>query len=270
MNPTPVSPPVALSIAGSDCSAGAGLQADLKAFAAHGVYGLTAVTCVVAEVPGRVTRIQAVDADVVAEQISLLLAAFPVAVVKTGMLWSAAIIRHVAATFAALPAETRPQLVVDPVMVATSGDALVEDDAVAAYREHLFPLADLVTPNMDEASVLLGERITAEDQLMDAAARLATCCGAPVLLKGGHLATDTALDVFQPRTGEPEVFTAPFFRGVSTHGTGCTYSAAIAAGLARGVPLPEAIRSAKAHVTRAIGSICRWGAVDALNHSSLA
>lgn len=275
MSPTPVSPPVALSIAGSDCSAGAGLQADLKAFSAAGVYGLTAVTCVVAEVPGHVSHIQPVEADVIAEQVRLLLAAFPVAAIKTGMLWSAETIRFVAETMAALPETTRPWLVVDPVMVATSGDSLIEDDAVAAYREALFPLADLITPNMDEAAALLGRPIREESELPEAARALAERLGAPVLLKGGHLQGETALDVFQPREptgalGESVTFAAPYYHGVSTHGTGCTYSAAIAAHLARGLPMVEAIAQAKTYITAAIGSICRWGATDALNHSALA
>ena len=147
----PPSPPVALTVAGSDNSAGAGIQADLKTFTAHGVYGLTAVTCVVAEVPGHVAAVQAMSPEIVQQQIELSLDAFPVAAMKTGMLWSRAIIDVLTQLGRPLP-----PLVVDPVMVASSGDRLLEPDAVAAYRERLFPLAALVTPNLDEARVLLG------------------------------------------------------------------------------------------------------------------
>lgn len=268
MSPALTTPPVALTIAGSDCSAGAGMQADIKAFTALGVYGLTAVTCVVAEVPGKVTRIQAVEDAVIEEQVRLLLGAFPVAAIKTGMLWSGPIIRGVARVLATIPEDRRPWLVVDPVMVATSGEALIEPDAVAAYRDTLFPLADLITPNMDEAAALLGHAVARDEQLEKAARDLVQMLGAPVLLKGGHLRGGTARDVFQPREGPSQSFSAPYVHGVSTHGTGCTFSAAIAAGLAKGLSLPESIGAAKAYVSKAIRTLCRWNDVDALNHAA--
>ena len=139
-------PPVALTVAGSDCSAGAGIQADLKMFKACGVYGLTAVTCVVAEVPGRVAAIQPVEPGIVRRQIELCLEAFPVAAMKTGLLHSREVIETVADLYRALPPGARPPLIVDPVVVATSGDPLLRDGAVDAYRQHLFPLSALVTP----------------------------------------------------------------------------------------------------------------------------
>lgn len=264
--------PVALTVAGSDCSSGAGLQADLKTFTAHGVYGLTAVTCVVAEVPGAVTRIQAVEPDVLAEQLRLLLETFPIAALKTGMLFSAA---HIQATADALirhPRERRPHLVIDPVMVATSGDPLIEDDAVEAYRQLLFPLGGLLTPNLDEAAVLLGRPPAQRDELPAAAQDLAALTRCPVLLKGGHLAGETATDVlaFPPDHPDaahgPRAFSAPYIAGANTHGTGCTYSAAIASQLALGKPLVEAVATAKNYVTRAIQRTLRWGDVEALNH----
>jgi len=269
MSPSLTTPSVALTIAGSDCSAGAGLQADLKAFSALGVYGLTVVTCLVAENPGKVSRIQPAEEEMIAEQLQLLLGAFPVAAIKTGMLWSAPIVRRVARVIAALPEDRRPWLVVDPVMVATSGESLIEDEAVWAYRDALFPLADLITPNMDEARALLGRPVVREDELAAAARDLVMKLGAPVLVKGGHLRGSTAVDVFQPREGPPQTFSGPYFHGVSTHGTGCTFSAAIAAGLAKGLSLPEAIGAAKAYLSRTIRSLCRWNDVDALNHSAL-
>ncbi len=269
MSPSLTTPPVALTIAGSDCSAGAGLQADLKTFSALGVYGLTVATCLVAEVPGKVSRIQPADEAMVEDQLRLLLGAFPVAAIKTGMLWSAPIIRLVARVVSALPPDQRPWLVVDPVMVATSGDALIEEDAVAAYREALFPLADVITPNLDEAATLLGRPVGHPDALAAAARDLVLALGTAVLLKGGHLRGSVATDVLQPREGPAQTFTGPYFQGISTHGTGCTFSAAMAAGLARGLSLPEAVGSAKSYVSGTLRTLCRWNGVDALNHSGL-
>src|SRR5215212_6910750 len=148
--------PVALSIAGSDSSAGAGIQADLKTFSALGVYGLTAVTCVVAETPGCVSKIEPVSPALVRDQIEVVLRGFPVAAVKTGLLFSAEIISEIAAT---LRQQRALPLVIDPVMVATSGDPLLQEDAIAVYERELFPLATLLTPNLSEASRLTGNQI---------------------------------------------------------------------------------------------------------------
>jgi hydroxymethylpyrimidine/phosphomethylpyrimidine kinase len=228
--------PVALTIAGSDCSSGAGAQADLKTFTAFGVYGLTALTCVVAETPGRVQRIQAVETDVVANQIELLLESFPVGAIKTGMLYSAEIVSVVARSLRS----AKRALVVDPVMVATSGDLLLKQEAIAVYEEELFPLAAVITPNLDEAATLLGRKIDGVEAMRSAGRELASRYGVPVLLKGGHLRGDTAIDMLFAGAEDRE-FTAPFVPGVDTHGTGCTYSAAIAAGLANGEPLEVAV-----------------------------
>lgn len=266
--------PVALTIAGSDNSAGAGIQADLKTFSAHGVYGLTALTCVVAEVPGRVSRIQAVDPEVVREQIALSFEAFPVAALKTGMLFSRENVLLVAELYAGLTVP-RPALVVDPVMVATSGDSLLRADAVTAYRERLFPLAAVVTPNLDEARALLGGRVIADvNALADAGGELSVRFNVPFLMKGGHLARadgEPAVDLLVTPEGGVETFSAPFTAGVQTHGTGCTYAAAITAGLAQGRSLSESVRRAKAYVSAAIAGFHRWErpdgrTTDALNH----
>ncbi|MEI8235246.1 MAG: bifunctional hydroxymethylpyrimidine kinase/phosphomethylpyrimidine kinase [Verrucomicrobiota bacterium] len=261
----PTSPPVALSIAGSDNSAGAGAQADLKTFTALGVYGLTAITCVVAEVPGKVSAIAPVPPEVVAEQIRLSLAAYPVVAVKTGMLHSAAVIEAVCAVLE--PA--RLALVVDPVMVATSGAPLLEPDAVAAYRRRLFPLAALVTPNLPEASALWGRPVGSLDAMRQAGRSLCASHGCAFLLKGGHLQGE-AVDLLVTPQGEEELFSAPRIAHVATHGTGCTLSAAITAGLASGKPLKEAVACAKAFVTRAIAGSYRWngGETQALNHQA--
>ncbi len=261
----PQSPPVALTVAGSDNSAGAGIQADLKTFTAHGVYGLTAVTCVVAEVPGKVAAIQAMTPEIVRQQIELSLAAFPVAAMKTGMLHSRAVIEMVAEMRGTLP-----PLVVDPVMVASSGDALLEPDAVAAYRERLFPMATLVTPNLDEARVLLGRSIGSVAGMRAGGIELCARYRAAFLMKGGHLDGDEAVDLLCLPGGEVVEYRAAFTRGVSTHGTGCTYSAAITAGLAQGLDLQAAVAQGKRYVTDAIGHFFRWQhggkIVEALNH----
>ncbi len=258
--------PVALTIAGSDCSAGAGLQADLKTFGALGVFGLTAVTCVVAEVPGKVTRIDGVDPENVREQIDLCLAHFPVGAIKTGMLYSPEVVESVASVleqFAHIP------LVVDPVMIATSGDPLLQPAAVATYRARLFPRATLVTPNMAEAAALTGRPVGNLAEMRVAGEELAREFGTRFLLKGGHLHGEVATDLLFD-AGAVAEFSAPFVAGVSTHGTGCTYSAAIAARLARGDDLLEAIRRAKDFVSRAIKQHFVWpsslGEIHAMNH----
>src|SRR6266481_3528031 len=266
--------PVALTIAGSDCSAGAGIQADLKTFTALGVYGLTAVTCIVAEVPRKVSRIEPVTARMVREQIEVLLQNFRVGAIKTGLLCSAEIVCAVAQTIQAGGKKTSRSIpfVVDPVMIATSGDNLLEPEAVEAYKNKLFPLATLITPNLDEAALLLETTIIDRRQMESAARALAKKYRASILLKGGHLRGDNAIDLLFHQ-GELTEFSAPFVRGVETHGTGCTYSAAITAGLASGFSLEEAIRRAKKFVTESIAQHFRWRrnsrrTIQALNHSN--
>jgi hydroxymethylpyrimidine/phosphomethylpyrimidine kinase len=234
-------PPVALTIAGSDCSAGAGIQADLKTFQHFHVHGLTAVTCVVSETANIVREVHPVPVGIVGDQVSLLLDSFPVAAVKTGMLFSAAHVRAVAAILARHPGLA---LVVDPVMVASTGDPLMEEDAIVAYRELLFPLARLITPNLPEAEVLLGEEIRDEAALESAAHRLAARFGTAVLLKGGHLAAADCLDVLAENGGLLR-FREERIPVAGSHGTGCTLSAAITAALARGEALPWAVEMGK-------------------------
>jgi hydroxymethylpyrimidine/phosphomethylpyrimidine kinase len=259
--------PVALTIAGSDSSAGAGAQADLKTFTALGVYGLTAITCIVAETPGKVSRIQPADPEIVREQIELLLKNFPVAAAKTGLLCNAAIVAEVAA---ALRKVKQRRLVVDPVMVATSGDALLSPKAIEIYENELFPLATLITPNLDEAARLLGDEIADLPMMHRAARALAKKYNTAVLLKGGHLRRPRAVDVlwFNHRSKE---FSAPFVPRVKTHGTGCTYSAAVTAGLAKGIELTRAVATAKKFVSAAIRSHFVWrtgvGKIFALSQS---
>ncbi len=264
--------PVALSIAGSDNSAGAGAQADLKTMSALGVYGVTAITCVVAEVPGKVSAIQPVEPRIVAEQIRLLFEAFPIGALKTGMLFSREIIAAVCATLDECFAKSakKPPLVVDPVMVATSGDPLLQRDAIALYRERLFPLATLITPNLDEVHTLLGRPVASLAEMRRAGQELVAEYGRAFLIKGGHLRLDPAIDLLCEPGGTIHEFSAPFIPGISTHGTGCTYAAAITAGLARGLTLPDAVDEAKQFLANAITQYLRWekdGRVtDALHH----
>jgi hydroxymethylpyrimidine/phosphomethylpyrimidine kinase len=264
--------PVALTVAGSDCSAGAGIQADLKTFTALGVYGLTAVTCIVAEVPGKVSRIEPVTARMVREQLEVLLKNFRVGAIKTGLLCSAEIVCAIGQAIQDGEKKTARSIpvVVDPVMVATSGDKLLEPEGVEAYKNNLFPLATLITPNLVEAASLLETTISDRRQMEGAAKALAKKYHASILLKGGHLRGDNAIDLLFHQ-GELTEFSAPFVRGVETHGTGCTYSAAITAGLASGFSLEQAIKRAKKFVTESIAQHLRWKRgsteIDALNHS---
>lgn len=261
--------PVALSIAGSDNSCGAGIQADLKTFTAHGVYGLTAVTCVVSEVPGLVEHVQAVKPEVLRSQIRILFDHYPITAVKTGMLYSRALLRVVSEELADRLGMFH--LVVDPVMVASSGDPLLKSDAVRAYEQELLPLADVITPNLDEAAVLLGRKVQKRCEMAAAADELHGKYGAAVLLKGGHLTGREAVDVLCTERGIEE-FVLPRLAGRETHGTGCTLSAAIAAGLARGRTLRRSIAEAKNYLHRAIDRQIAWrrgeATIAALRHFS--
>ena len=252
--------PVALTIAGSDNSAGAGIQADLKAFSRFGCYGLTAVTCVVAEVPGQVAAIQPVKPEIVASQIALSFQAFPVGAAKTGMLFSTPIIEAVAQELA----RVKIPLVIDPVMVASSGDPLLKKSAVSAYLRLLFPRAALVTPNLDELQILAGRPVRNLEEMKEAGRVLVDRHGCAFLLKGGHLRGKRAVDFLATQEGFQE-FSAPFVRGVETHGTGCTYSASITAGLALGKSLAKAVAAGKRHITRAIAGSLHWGKTCALD-----
>jgi hydroxymethylpyrimidine/phosphomethylpyrimidine kinase len=265
--------PVALTIAGSDSSAGAGIQADLKTFTALGVYGLTAVTCVVAEIPGKVSRIEPISPEMVREQIEVMANNFPIAAIKTGLLCSAGIISAVTRAIVDLGVKVKhPRLpvVVDPVITATGGDPLLQPDAVAVYKNELFPLATLITPNLDEAAQLGANEIKDRESMQRAGKQLENEFKTAILLKGGHLPGTEAIDLLFAN-GKVIEFTGPFIRDVATHGTGCTYSAAIAAGLASGLSIEPAIKRAKEFVSNCIVHRFRWAAsteknIDALNH----
>ena len=243
-----ISRPVALTIAGSDSGGGAGLQADLKTFAALGVHGTSVVTCITAQNPARVRGIQACTSRMVREQLDAVFSELPPSAMKTGMLLSAPLIR---AVFDFIRHHARVPLVVDPVMIATSGGRLLEGNARPAL-EKLMSLAALVTPNLDEATRLTGMRIRTEEGMRRAARRLHERYGCAALVKGGHLPRSReAVDILFD--GKEEfLLSAPFVTGVRTHGTGCTYSAAITANLARGEKLIAAVTSAKKFITGAI------------------
>ena len=239
----------ALTIAGSDSGGGAGIQADLKTFAACGVYGTSAVTAVTAQNTLGVTAWEPVSTELVIAQIEAVGADLPPASVKTGMLATAAIVEAVAATIAELDL---PNLVVDPVMIAKGGDRLLLEDAVAAIKAELLKLAEIVTPNIPEAEVLAGSSIRTLDDMRAAARRIRTLGPRVVVVKGGHLpAGDTVIDVVCTPEGEFDL-RGPRFDTRHTHGTGCTFAAAIAAYLALGQPVDEALRSARAYLEGAI------------------
>jgi hydroxymethylpyrimidine/phosphomethylpyrimidine kinase len=259
------SPPVALSIAGSDCSAGAGLQADLKTFQHHQVFGLTAVTCVVAETPAVVRSVHAVPPAILQDQLRVMLEAFPIAAIKTGMLFSKA---HIVAVTEILSDYRDIPLVIDPVMIASSGAPLLEQNAVAAYKERLFPLATLITPNLDEAEVLWGYPVRDETAMERAASDLSARHGCAVLLKGGHLAEPVCADLLWD-DGLPEWFRSERIEGAASHGTGCTLSAAITAHLAKGEDLYQAVQAAKAYLGQTLARCFAWGDMAALNQGTL-
>ncbi len=239
--------PVALTVAGSDSGGNAGIQADLRAFHALGVHGCCAITSLTAQNPLGVRSAQAADPALVADQLDAIFEGYHVGGAKTGMLPSAEIVEVVAEKFSAHP---EIPLVVAPVMVATSGARLVGDDAVSAIRDSLLPLAALATPNLPEAEVLLGEPFT---DTATAARYLADRLGCAVLLKGGHSAERPAEDFFAQKDGTVlRITTNAIQNPLSTHGTGCTLSAAIAGALARGLPLPDAVLAGKALVFEAI------------------
>jgi hydroxymethylpyrimidine/phosphomethylpyrimidine kinase len=254
--------PVALTIAGSDSGGGAGIQADLKTFAAFGVHGASAIACLTAQNPGRVYAVEPASPRMLRLQIEAVFSELRPAAVKTGMLFSAESVR-VAAGF--LHKQDHVPLVVDPVMVAGSGARLLQPEAIKVLKQHLLPLARLVTPNLSEAGILTGGKIANVETMRAAAREIHARFGCAALVKGGHLhGMREAVDVYFDGRNEL-LLTAPFIKGMRTHGTGCTYSAAITAALALGHPLPQAIRLAKNYITRAVAGSYRVRKHFALN-----
>lgn len=240
--------PTALTIAGSDSGGGAGIQADLKTFAAHGVYGTSAVTALTAQDTLGVSGVHTVPDDFVTAQIEAVAADLGCHAVKTGMLANSTIVEAVAAAVMSLDL---PNLVVDPVMVAKSGDHLLDEEAVHALRWTLLRLARVVTPNIPEAEVLAKMSITSLADMKEAARRIAMLKPSAVVIKGGHLAGPEVIDVLF-ENGEFHEWVGPRIEGPNTHGTGCTFAAAIAAQLAKGAALTAAVPAAKAYVEGAM------------------
>jgi hydroxymethylpyrimidine/phosphomethylpyrimidine kinase len=267
--------PVALTIAGSDSGGGAGIQADLKTFAALGVHGTSAIACLTAQNPRRVLAVEPCSPKMLRQQIEAVFEELPPRAVKTGMLFSAENISVVAEFLAGRgcqrassrgrsPHQNLPPLIVDPILISTSGAKLLEPAAIKILKKKLLPLATLVTPNLAEAEILSGQNISSFEEMRAAAKKIHSRFGCTVLVKGGHLrGVSEAADIFFD--GKTELLlSAPFVKGVRTHGTGCTYSAAICAALALGHDLPRSVEIGKEFVTAAISRSYKIG-----NHFAL-
>lgn len=236
----------ALTIAGSDSGANAGIQADLLTFAANGVYGTSAITCLTAQNPDGISAIQPTPASVVEAQITQVLSYYPVRAIKTGMLFNQQIIRTVTEQISKYP---NIPVVVDPVAVATSGKTLLEPEAISALKE-LLPLATVITPNLDEAKLLLGRKIESLEEMKLAAEEMARKYKIFVLLKGGHLIGDTLTDFLCSPSGELKQFDQNRIHDLDTHGSGCTLSSAVAAHLALGSTPVDATKIALTYLRK--------------------
>ena len=240
-----------LSIAGSDSGGGAGIQADLKTFSALGCYGMTAITAITAQNTQGVRAIHGIPPDMLRAQIDAVAEDIGVDAVKVGMLHGPEVVRVVVK---AIARHQMLQVVLDPVMVATSGDRLMADETVSVLVQELFPLVTVVTPNLDEAALLLGRAIDGADALDEAASALLALGAPAVLLKGGHLPGDLVIDVLAMAGGGRLRLQSPRIATHNGHGTGCTLSSAIAAHLALGLPLPQAVEQARAYILGAIAA----------------
>ena len=255
-----------LSIAGSDSGGGAGIQADLKTFGALGCYGMTAITALTAQNTSGVRAILGVSPEMLRDQIDAVLEDMGAHAVKVGMLHSPEIVHTVAQ---AIDRHRLEKVVLDPVMVATSGAALIDNAAISVLVRELFPRALLVTPNLDEAALLVGRPLRSEADMQAAALEMLRMGAHAVLLKGGHLPGDWVCDLLVTQGGEIHWMRAPRIDTVNTHGTGCTLSSAIAAYLASGADLHQAVESARAYVRAALsaGAAVRTGTGSGpLNH----
>ncbi|WP_424987403.1 bifunctional hydroxymethylpyrimidine kinase/phosphomethylpyrimidine kinase [Microbulbifer sp. S227A] len=241
--------PIALTIAGSDSGGGAGVQADLKAMSANGAYGASVITAVTAQNTTAVTAVHEIPAAIVAAQIEAVLSDLEVDAIKIGMLFSPAVIEATAQCLGTY----RGPVVVDPVMIAKSGDALLQDAAIDAMIRHILPRATVLTPNLPEAARLLGEpEAQSTDEMAEQGRRLVAMGPASVLMKAGHATGETCTDLLIDATGVIATCEATRVHTRNTHGTGCTYSAAIAAHLARGADLAGAVKTAHGYLQSAI------------------
>jgi hydroxymethylpyrimidine/phosphomethylpyrimidine kinase len=249
-----------LTIAGSDSGGGAGIQADLKTFAAIGCYGMSVITALTAQNTRGVRGIFAVPPSFAAEQIQAVLTDIGTDAIKIGMLYSVELIEVVAAELKKHGAE---KIVLDPVMAAQSGDKLLQDDAIEAIKSHLMPLATVVTPNIPEASVLTGRQLTYREDIQRAAKELAMYGSRTILIKGGHLEENKSTDLlYLAKENRFEMFEGPRVKTRNNHGTGCTLSSAIAGYMAKGNEIEKAVRNAKDFMNKAI----RAGAEYTIGH----
>ncbi|MDL2269509.1 bifunctional hydroxymethylpyrimidine kinase/phosphomethylpyrimidine kinase [Desulfosarcina sp. OttesenSCG-928-A07] len=247
---------VALTIAGSDSSGGAGIQADLKTFQAIGVFGMSAITAVTVQNTQKVYAIQEMRSDIVHDQITCLFEDIPIHAVKIGMVASVPLIEAISRALTSIP--DRPPMILDPVMISKSGYMLLESDARAALVRYLFPLARVVTPNLPEAEALLDRKIGDIDAMKAAARDIAALGADNVVVKGGHLGGIAATDVLFDGK-DFHLLECPRIDTHHTHGTGCTFSSAIAAHMALGLPFAEAVGRAKTYVTGAIANALPLG-----------
>ena len=266
-NPTSSEAPVVLTIAGSDSGGGAGIQADLSTFAALRVFGTCALTCVTAQNPTGVRMVKEIEVEMIEAQLIQVSDYFAVKALKTGMLFSEKIIDAVARFISdrsSIPA------VIDPVMVASSGAVLLETNAIDALKNLILPKAAIITPNLDEAKVLLGARPSDVCQMKTAAKTIFKEYGTAVLIKGGHLDTKTLTDVFFDGQNGMIVLTSKRNPTIDTHGSGCTLAAAIAAFLAKGLTIVDAVLAAHAYLKSSIAAPLRVDGRDYLNRISIA
>lgn len=252
----------ALSIAGSDCSGGAGIQADLKTMTMNGVFAMSAITALTAQNTTGVTGILEVSPEFLKQQIDMVFTDIRPDAVKIGMVSSSALIEAIAERLENYKAEN---VVVDPVMVATSGSSLIESDAVQTMKKKLLPLAAVVTPNIPEAEILSGMKISSEKEMVEAAEAIFDTYGCAVLVKGGHSINDA--NDFLYADGKAEWFNGKRIDNPNTHGTGCTLSSAIAANLAKGYSLQESVKLAKEYISGALSAMLDLGAGSGpMNH----
>ena len=253
MNPAS-KPPIALTIAGSDSSGGAGIQADLKTFSALGVYGASAITAITAQNTLKVERVEALPPGMVHQQILTVLEDLPVGAIKIGMVLSARVVTEISAALS----EYQGHVVLDPVMIAKSGDALLDEDAIDSLRTLLLPRADLITPNLPEIAVLANDQsATSTDQALAQGHQLMSLGAKAVLVKGGHGTENTCTDWLITKERSPVKLSSPRIPTRNTHGTGCTYSAAIAAHLAKSESIASAVTRAHDYLAQAIQSADR-------------
>ena len=256
--------PIALSIAGSDSGGAAGIQADLLTFAANKVYGTTALTCITAQNPDGVSAISAVHPEDIAAQIKQIDSFYKPVAVKTGMLFSGEIIRVVCRELNAL--SSKPRIVVDPVMVASSGATLLQAEAISLIKSELLPLATLVAPNLDEAEIIIERKLTSKADIGEAALHLSSTYQAAFLIKGGHLPGNELFDTLALPGKTVKTYEQSRILDIDTHGSGCTLSSAIAAGFAKGLEIVEAVEGALKYLRGGMQQPLPIGGSNFINH----